>query len=56
MDKSKTVCKEINVSMFVSVLCDCWRKNVQIHGFSKLQSLSKVTVQTWRALSISYLG
>lgn len=51
VDKSKTVYKETNISMFVSVLCDSWSKNVQIHGFSMLQSLSKVTVQTWGALS-----
>lgn len=56
VEKSKTVYKEINISMFVSVLCDCWSKNVQIPGFSKLQSLSKVTVTTWRTVSVSYWG
>lgn len=28
MNKSKAVYKEINISMLVSVLCDCWSKNI----------------------------
>lgn len=36
VDKSETVYKEITISMFVSVLCDCWSKNVQIDGFFML--------------------